>query len=86
MIPGWFVALLTFPGVILHEWAHKSFCDYFRIPVFEVCYFRFGQRESGYVKHGEPKSFSQAFWISTAPLIINSLMTQQASPRIHRYT
>ena len=73
MVPGWFVALLTFPGVMLHEWAHKVFCDCFRIPVFEVRYFQVGQDESGYVKHGEPQSFSQTFWISIGPLIINSL-------------
>ena len=74
MIPGWVIAAITFPGVMLHELAHKLFCDLFRVPVFEVRYFQFGKSESGYVKHGEPKTFSQSFWISTGPLIINSFV------------
>jgi hypothetical protein len=74
-IPGWFIALLTFPGVILHEWAHKFFCDRFKIPVYEVRYFTLGQDVAGYVKHGEPSSFWQSFWVSIGPLVINSLTT-----------
>jgi hypothetical protein len=93
LIPGWLVALLTFPGVMLHEWAHKVFCDCFHIPVFEIRYFQVGKGESGYVKHGEPKSFSQSFWISTGPLIINScaavlfatLITQATEGSILRF-
>ena len=73
MIPGWLISLLTFHGVILHEWAHKVFCDYFHIPVLEVRYFQVGKAEAGYVKHGEVKLFWHTFWISTGPLIINSL-------------
>ena len=74
VIPGWLIALLTFPGVMLHELAHKIFCDWFRVPVFEVRYFQFGERESGYVKHGEPKSFSQHLFICVGPLVVNSLV------------
>lgn len=74
-IPGWLIALLTFPGVILHEWAHKVFCDLFDIPVYEVRYFTLRREVAGFVKHGEPSSFSQSFWISCGPLVINSSVT-----------
>lgn len=74
MIPGSFIALLTFPGVILHEFAHQEFCQLFNIPVYEVRYFQLGEDQAGYVKHGKPESFSQTFWISAGPLFLNSLL------------
>ena len=73
MIPGWIIALLTIPGVMLHELSHKLFCDFFHVPVYEVKYFRLKGDESGFVKHGKPKTFVQTFWISVGPLVINSL-------------
>lgn len=74
-IPGWLIALLTFPGIILHEWAHKFFCDRAGIPVFEVKYFSLTTDVVGHVKHGEPSSFGQSFAISCGPLFINSFAT-----------
>lgn len=74
LIPGWLISLLTFPGVILHEWAHKIFCDLFRVPVFRVCYFRFGN-PSGYVVHAETESLKQTFWVSAGPLFVNTIAT-----------
>ena len=73
MIPGWIISLLTFPGVILHEFSHKLFCNLFHVPVYRVKYFQIGTSEAGYVQHGEPRTFAQTFWISTGPLVINSL-------------
>lgn len=70
--------LATFPGVVVHEWAHKKFCDWFGVKVFKVSYFRIksiftNQDEPlGYVVHAEPNSFLHVFLISTGPLIINS--------------
>lgn len=72
LIPGWLISLVTFPGVIIHEWAHKKFCQLLHVPVFKVVYFRFGN-PAGYVLHGEPRTFGQTFWISAGPLVINSL-------------
>ena len=40
IIPGPIIALLTFPGVIVHEFAHKLFCDIFNVPVYYVNYFK----------------------------------------------
>jgi len=44
----WLIALVTFPGIILHEWAHKFFCDRTGVPVYKTCYFRLGN-PAGYV-------------------------------------
>lgn len=73
-IPGWLISLITFPGVIIHEWAHKKFCNWTGVVVQKVVYFRFGN-PAGYVIHERPQKYSQIFWISTGPLIINSLLT-----------
>ncbi len=70
---GYFTSLLTFPGVALHEFAHKKFCDWFGVRVFKVRYFRFGN-PVGYVEHAEPEKYRQVFWISFGPLIINTIV------------
>ena len=68
---GWLIATLTFPGIILHEWAHKFFCDRANIPVYKTCYFRLGN-PAGYVIHGPVNSYAKAFLIDTAPFITNT--------------
>src|SRR4029078_10337648 len=73
IIPGEFIALLTFPGVIIHEAAHLLFCKWGRVPVLDVCYFRFGN-PAGYVIHERPANFRTAFLISVGPFIVNSLL------------
>ncbi len=75
---SWLISLLTFPGVMLHEFAHKKFCDWFGVPVFKVSYFRLGN-PVGYVEHAEPTKYRQVFWISFGPLILNSLVGILAS-------
>ena len=72
-IPGRLIALLTFPGVIVHEAAHRFFCDLARVPVFEVCYFRFGN-PAGYVVHGEADRLRSSFLIAIGPLIVNTIL------------
>ena len=73
-IPGWLISIFTLPGIIIHEWAHKKFCDWSRVNVNKVVYFRFGN-PAGYVLHEEPKTYKQTFLISVGPLIINSFAT-----------
>jgi len=73
MIPGFIVAILTFPGVIVHEAAHLLFCKWRKVPVMDVCFFRFGN-PVGYVIHAKPNDFTSAFLISVGPFIINSLL------------
>lgn len=73
IIPGQLIALVTFPGVIIHEAAHMLFCKWGRVPVFDVCYFRVGN-PAGYVIHEPPANFQTAFLISVGPFIVNSLL------------
>jgi len=68
---GWFISIVTFPGVIVHEWAHKLFCNLAVVPVHKTCYFRLGN-PAGYVIHSVPDSYWKAFLIDIAPFIINT--------------
>lgn len=75
VIPAELVALITFPGVILHEVAHRFFCDIFQVRVYAVNYFSCN-RQAGYValEIKDIKNESQSFLISCAPLFINGLV------------
>lgn len=68
---GWLIAILTFPGIIVHEWAHKFFCNRARVPVYKTCYFRLGN-PAGYVIHGPVNGYLKAFLIDVAPFIMNT--------------
>lgn len=72
-IPGEVISVLTFPGVILHEYAHKKFCELLGVQVYEVCYFRFGN-PAGYVKHEPVRGYTQAFLIDIAPFLLNTIV------------
>ena len=72
-IPGILITFLTFPGVIVHELAHQLFCRWFKVPVFEVVYFRFGN-PAGYVLHERARSATQSVFISTGPFILNTVL------------
>lgn len=72
-IPGIILSIVTFPGVIVHELAHQLFCRWFKIPVFEVCYFR-TENPVGYVVHEPAKKGYQTILISIGPFIINTVI------------
>jgi len=72
-IPGQLISLVTFPGVIVHELAHQLFCRLFKVPVFEVVYFRFGN-PCGYVIHERVSNKWHGILISVGPFLINSLL------------
>lgn len=72
-IPGILISIATFPGVIVHELAHQLFCRWFKVPVFEVCYFR-TENPVGYVLHEPAKKVYQTVLISVGPFIINTLL------------
>jgi hypothetical protein len=72
-IPGPIIAALTFPGVIVHEFAHQLFCRLFGVAIFDVCYFRFGN-PAGYVIHEQPAKTGQQIWIGVGPFIVNSVL------------
>lgn len=65
---------LTFPGVAIHEWAHKIFCQLSGLRVVKVVYFRFGN-PSGYVLHEAPRNYIQSFFVATGPIIFNSALS-----------
>lgn len=71
-IPGWLISLVTFPGVIFHEYTHLKMCEWRDVPVVDVCFFQIGN-PAGYVRHGEPGSFTDTFAISAAPFLLNTL-------------
>jgi hypothetical protein len=73
MIPGFVIAIITFPGVIVHEAAHMLFCKLRGIAVLDVCFFRIGN-PCGYVLHEEIEDFNTAFLVSIGPFLINSLL------------
>ena len=71
LIPGFLIAWITFPGVIVHEFGHRLFCNLTDTPVRQVCYFRFGN-PAGYVIHEQPDSAWKHILIGIGPLIVNS--------------
>jgi hypothetical protein len=72
-IPGILITFITFPGVIVHELAHQLFCRWFKVPVFEVCYFRF-ENPAGYVIHEKARTTMQAVLISAGPFFLNTIL------------
>ena len=72
LFPGFIVNWLTFPGVIIHEFAHKKMCDWRGILVSDVQYFSLSG--SGYVDHARPYAFGDAWAISGAPFFVNTLL------------
>ena len=73
LIPGQIITILTFPGVIVHEIAHKLVCNILGVRVLRVCYFRFGN-PAGYVAHEQPQNAIQQILIGLGPFIFNSIV------------
>ena len=65
--------LMTAPGVVVHEFAHKLACDLAGVPVTDVAYFRLGD-PPGYVRHQEPSRYLTSFAISVAPFFVNTVI------------
>lgn len=72
-IPGFVISLVTFPGVIVHEFAHQVFCRLYKVPVFKVVYFQLGN-PAGYVLHEAPKNKLQSIMISMGPFFVNTII------------
>lgn len=72
-IPGIVIAVLTFPGIIVHEAAHFLFCRITGLAVLDVCYFRMGD-PSGYVVHEGTESFGKTFLVGMGPFFVNSVL------------
>jgi hypothetical protein len=72
-IPGFIINWLTFPGVILHEIAHKVACDFAKLKVMEVKLLDKGG--GGHVVHEKPDVFWKYLLVVFMPLFFNSLFT-----------
>jgi len=72
-VPGILITMLTFPGVIVHEFAHQLFCRLFGVAIFEVKYFQVAN-PAGYVIHEIPRNPIHQLMISIGPFIVNSLL------------
>jgi hypothetical protein len=72
-IPGFVIAIATFPGVIVHETAHLFFCRLFNLAVYDVCFFRFGN-PAGYVIHERTNNFRALFFVSMGPFFVNTAL------------
>jgi hypothetical protein len=72
-LPGIVITVISFPGVIVHELAHQLFCRWFKVPVFEVVYFRVGN-PAGYVIHEHAPKNYQTIFIAIGPFIINTIL------------
>jgi|SRR5579884_686066 len=73
IIPGFVIALVTFPGVIIHEAAHLLFCRLTRVAVFHVCFFQL-ENPAGYVIHEQTDNFNKTFLISMGPFFVNTFL------------
>ncbi len=68
--------LVTFPGIIIHEFAHHLMCDLTKTPVYKVMYLQFSEdsEDLGYVTSAVPQRLGDAFLISFCPLLLNSVL------------
>lgn len=72
-IPGFVISIVTFPGVIVHEFAHQLFCRLYKVPVFKVVYFQVGN-PAGYVLHEPAPNKWHNIMISIGPFFVNTIL------------
>jgi hypothetical protein len=72
-IPGQIISIATFPGVIVHEFAHLLFCKIRKVAVLDVCYFQM-DNPVGYVIHERTENFTDTFLISMGPFLVNTVL------------
>ena len=88
LVPGIIIAILTFPGVIIHEMAHQLFCRLTGTAVLEVCYFQFSN-PAGYVVHEKPKTASSNILIGVGPFLLNTILgaaiAMPAALQVHQF-
>ncbi|GFE60076.1 metalloprotease family protein [Geobacter sp. AOG2] len=72
------VSLLTFPGVVVHEFAHAWACRRLGIRVVKVCYLRLGN-PLGYVLHEQPRYAVQHIMVAVAPFFVSTAIALTVS-------
>lgn len=65
--------VLTFPGVVVHEWATKLFCRLTRVSIFGISYLR-PDNPPGYVVHEPPRSQIDRMLIIVGPFVLNTVL------------
>lgn len=73
-IPGFLFAYLTFPGVMMHELGHQIACYLSKVCVFDVKYFQFDVKCSGYVQHEKTDNPWKSLLITYGPFLFNTLL------------
>jgi hypothetical protein len=77
IIPGFLITWVTFPGVIVHEFAHALFCKLFGVEIYEVKYFQIkvGLRQpAGYVRYRPPAQAWKEALIGIGPFFVNTIV------------
>jgi hypothetical protein len=72
-IPGEIITALTFPGVVVHEFAHMLFCKIRKVAVLDACYLSMGN-PAGYVVHEATSNFTTTFLVSMGPFFVNTAL------------
>ena len=72
-IPGELIALVTFPGIIVHELGHLLLCRLLGVKVHGWCLFR-AEKPQGFVIHEKVESVFKNFLITFGPFFVNSLL------------
>jgi hypothetical protein len=65
------LSYITFPGVIVHEFAHAWACRRMGVAVVKVCYLRIGN-PLGYVLHERPTYAIQHIMVAVAPFFVST--------------
>ena len=74
IIPGFLITWLTFPGVIVHEFAHALFCRLCKVDIYEIKYIQFGVGPAGYVVHAPTSNVNKSVLIGVGPFILNTIL------------
>ena len=72
------LAYLTFPGVVVHEYAHAWACRRMGIRIIKVCYLRLGN-PLGYVLHERPGYAVQHIMVAVAPFFVSTVIALAVS-------
>lgn len=72
------MSYLTFPGVVVHEFAHAWACRRMGLAVVKVCYLRIGN-PAGYVLHEKPAYAIQHIMVAVAPFFVSTFLALMVS-------
>lgn len=64
------ISYFTFPGIMFHQLSHKIACHLFEVRIIKINYF--DRDGDGYIMYEIPSRFSAVFFVSLAPLFLNS--------------